>query len=206
MNTVRDEISGGCLERGGAIADIKLLLIATLGVVWISTSWGQRADVKALAGERQRLVMSIAQEGYAFLKPEYRPTIDQIASGLSTQAKASAALRHEQDVLKEAQDLLKETKTVDGQVRFMGKILDSMMGALISNGTGHGGSVKAAENLITMQPFVDAANEIIRCSKLRVGYLVKITEIDQTVAQASRPAKFPGQESPSPHQPSPYGL
>ena len=120
-------------------------------------------------------------------------------------AQVSGALTRELTALKEAQNLLKTTQTVDGQMRFMGKVLDSMMGALIGAGTGGRGMVKAAENMLNMQPFVDAANEMIKCSAIRRDALTRILEMDRVVAQASRPAQLPGKEPPS-RRASPYAF
>jgi len=206
--------SGDNQTRSFSIGVAIALLTATVAL----NVFAQQVDAKLLATRRQTAVSAIWQNGYTFLKPEYRPSLADVTAALSTPQNVVGALRREEAAMQEAQRLLKGTETVEGHVRFLGKILDSMMGALIAAGTGSmrasapdgtggtkGGKVRAAEDLLNMQPYVDAANQMIDCCARRQKELAVIIQIDQTLAQSTRPAHFPGSNQPRPKG-SPYAF
>jgi hypothetical protein len=162
----------------------------------------QRIDTNALLAERQQLVVAIWQNGYTFLKPEYRPSIESVGAALATPDKAASALRCEQQAMRDAQQALRATQTTDGHLRFFGKVLDSMMGALLNAGAGKGGKVQIAESMLNIQPYVETGNAMIACCSFRQNAIARIGEIDNIIRQSSRPVHFPI----GPNRGSPYAF
>lgn len=188
---------GGALVARGAI-----LLFGAVALLLPRESVGQRIDPNALLAERQQLVVAVWQNGYTFLKPEYRPSIEDVGAALATPQKAASALRREQQAMRDAQQALRAAQTSDGHLRFFGKVLDSMMGALLNAGAGKGGKVRIAESMLNMQPYVEAGNAMIACCSFRQNAMSRIVEIDNIIQQSSRPARLPG----APNRGSPYAF